>query len=297
MIFVRLSGRIGNYLFQIAAAASLAKQNDTDFCALIAPDGFAIDFEGNESMSKYLEPFRSTIFRHVQFVQAVSERVRVYRWHKFQYKPIEYVTGEDILLEGNFQCEKYLDRAFILDLFSPTDDIKNALCQRYKDILAKHPTCINVRRGDYCKLPHRFNICSMSYFKKAIQIIGRDAYYLVISDDIKWCKKHFKGDNFFFTDDKRTILEDLYLQSMCINNIISNSSFSWWGAWLNANIHKKVICPTPWFGPHNSRYESADLCPESWIRVYNRESFYFQTKANIIRARMKLERFIDRFKR
>jgi hypothetical protein len=291
MIYVKLSGRLGNYLFQIAAGASLAKQHNTEFKAVVAPDFEAISTISDESMWKYVSVFKENVFSGVDFIREVPLGVPIYTWRDFPYKPIPYM-GKDIMIDGYFQSFKYIDVDYIQTLYAPPLEIKNRLLEKYGLVLQQNPTCIHVRRGDYCKLPHRFSIISMKYFRKAIDLIGRESVFLIISDDMGWCKRHFKGDNFYFADKSNSMLDDFYLQCLSVNNIISNSSFSWWGGWLNANPDKIVIYPTPWFGPHYSHYDTCDLCPESWIALPNRTPFYYRMKANWIRLCMRIERMI-----
>ena len=88
---------------------------------------------------------------------------------------------------------------------------------------------------------------------------------LVFSDDIDWCKGVFRGDRFTFIEGEKDYI-DLYIMSQCKNNIIANSTFSWWGAWLNKNKNKKIVAPKKWFGSlisHNTK----DLIPKEWIKV------------------------------
>ncbi len=118
-----------------------------------------------------------------------------------------------------------------------------------------------------------------------MRYIGQETRFLIISDDINWCKKNFKGSNYFFTDNN-TALEDLYLQSLCTNNIISNSTFSWWGAWLNENPVKIVIVPKPWYGKEFLHIRTDDLIPEAWIQLDNSMSLPIKLKAiKIMRSR------------
>jgi hypothetical protein len=103
----------------------------------------------------------------------------------------------------------------------------------------------------------------MDYYRNAIAEFSDDTRFLVFSDDIQWCKENFKGDNFHFIEGEKDYV-DLYLMSLCNNNIIANSSFSWWGAWLNNTPNKKVIAPKQWFGKAK-QLNTKDLIPETWI--------------------------------
>ena len=293
MIYIRLSGRFGNYLFQIAAGASLAKKYGTDFKVVVAPDTEAISTVSKESMWKYVSSFKENIFREIEFVHEVPGDVSLYSWRDFPYKPIPY-DGGDLMIDGYFQSHEYIDNDLMQQLYAMPEAIGEKLTQKYGEILKQPFTCIHVRRGDYCKLPHRFSICSMNYFRKAVGLIGRETLFMVISDEMKWCKKHFKGRNFVFADKGNSMLEDFYLQSLATNNVISNSSFSWWGAWLNTNTDKKVFYPTPWFGPHYSHYDVSDLCPDEWCALPNRTPFYYQLKSVWIRLEMKIRHRLER---
>lgn len=133
----------------------------------------------------------------------------------------------------------------------------------------------------------------MSYYNKAIDFLGRDKKYLIISDDIDWCKRNFKGANFYFVDDEDPII-DLYIQTLCDNNIISNSTFSWWGAWLNPNKDKVVVCPDPWFGKSYSNYSTQDLIPEEWVQIENNLSFDLKCLAIYLRGLEKLRSLVPK---
>lgn len=293
MIYIRLSGRFGNYLFQIAAGASLAKRYGTDFKVVVAPDTEAISTVSTESMWKYVSSFKENIFRGIEFVREAPRGIAMYSWRDFPYKPIPY-GGNDLLIDGYFQSYKYVDSDLMRQIYAMPGEIGNKLQQKYGEVLNKPFTCIHVRRGDYLNLPHRFSICSMNYFRNAIKQIGENTLFVVVSDDLGWCKKHFKGENFVFADKGNSMLEDFYLQSLAENNIISNSSFSWWGAWLNDNPDKKVFYPTPWFGPHYSHYDTSDLCPDAWTALPNRTPLRYQLKSVWIRLEMKVRHRLER---
>ena len=121
----------------------------------------------------------------------------------------------------------------------------------------------------------------------------------LFSNDVEWCLNnlnlknctvvsHNTGTNSFW---------DMYLMSSCKHNIIANSSFSWWGAWLNMNPDKKVFYPSPWFGPHYSHYDTSDLCPNSWIPLPNRTPLRYQLKSIWIRLAMKVRHRLEKSKR
>lgn len=277
MVFVELNGRIGNHLFQIAAGASYAKKNGFPF-KVVCHDGYKLAPPDNCKIKDYIKQFRDNIFRNITIQEWRPGEDAFYYYEKdHRYNEIPYME-RDILLYGTFQSEKYFDKELVRSLFAISPEIKEYILNKYGDILNKKVTAINVRRGDYCKLPHRYAVCSMSYYNRGINYLGKDKNYLIISDDIDWCKKHFKGNNFYFVEKEKPII-DLYIQTLCENNIISNSTFSWWGAWLNNNPNKIVIYPDPWFGWAYKDFRENDLIPEGWIKIKNQLSLGMKIRA------------------
>ncbi len=271
MVYIDLNGRLGNNLFQIATAASLAKLNNSDFVAV------CLDRYSYWSLPKHIEQFKNTIFKNVKIIYTEPDNYIEYNEKGYTYSKIEYQNN--IYLKGWFQSEKYFDNETVLEIFKIPEDIKDYIMKKYGYIFDSGPiNSIHVRRGDYTKVPHEFITCSISYYQRAIKLLGKDQRYLVVSDDIDWCKENFKGDNFIFIENEEA-LTDLYLQSLCTNNIISNSTFSWWGAWLNPNKDKKVICPKKWFGIKFRKNNIKDLIPESWIKLSNNQSRELQKEA------------------
>ena len=123
---------------------------------------------------------------------------------------------------------------------------------------------VHVRRGDYTKLQDHHPLCTVEYYEKAMAMF-KDHSFLVFSNDIEWCKENIKGPRVMYSEEE-SAAKDLQLMASCDHNIIANSSFSWWGAWLNDNQNKKVIAPSNWFGP-TCDHSSKDIVPETWIRI------------------------------
>jgi len=133
---------------------------------------------------------------------------------------------------------------------------------------------LHIRRGDYVHAPlaNQFHgLCSLDYYQKAVNYIYQkipDCHFYIFSDDHSWVCENFKLDypvTMVDHNDADKDYEDLRLMSLCKYNIIANSSFSWWGAWLNANPEKIVLCPERWF--NDLSLDIKDLMPDSWIRV------------------------------
>jgi len=121
----------------------------------------------------------------------------------------------------------------------------------------------------------KFEICwglSPEYYERCIQLVGEKIerpQFFVFSDDIEWVAEnlHIRYPTTFVTHNESKNYEDLRLMSMCKHNIVANSSFSWWGAWLNSNPGKLVLAPKRWFT--DPRVNTSDLVPDSWIKVDN----------------------------
>ena len=252
-----LMGGLGNYMFQIAAAYSLALD-------------LGVDFGVNRSLIYRVhgpfDGYGSNIFSKVPIT--TEDPTQTIAEQKFSYSPLANGIDRSVKLYGYFQTEKYFKHheREIRELFSMDEKIKEKLLAKYPGINDNNTVSIHVRRGDYLKLPTLHPVQSMDYFKSAFSVFGGDKTYYVFSDDLEWCKKNFNffGSAVFCEGNKDH--EDLYLMSMCKDNIIANSSFSWWGAWLNENPYKMVVAPSIWFGPGKNE-DMSDIIPENWIAL------------------------------
>jgi len=255
---VNLMGGLGNCLFQVATAyATSLRDNKTFVCDKNSPQVI------HGSLDQYL----TNIFRNVNFQESIPNSL-TYKEPYFNYSEIPKTIG-DIKLHGYFQSEKYFQeyRNEILELFSIDENTKNKLLSKYGDLLGKKTCSIHVRRGDYIRLNQFHTVQPIDYYQKSVKLIGEDYEYLIFSDDINWCQENFGfiKNKHFITNN--TNYEDLHLMSMCNHNIMANSSFSWWGSWMNKNKNKKVIAPRNWFGEKNKHLETKDIYPENWIVV------------------------------
>jgi len=289
MVYVLLDGRLGNNLFQIAAAASFANENNDDF-QVVVRDYYTPD---SQWLIQYLKQFENNILRKIVIKHNLPENVIEYREEKPVYAPIPY--AENILLIGFFQSDKYFNPEVVRSLFEIDEATAHYIELKYGHLFRDEITSIHVRRGDYLISCDQFSLCSYKYFQDAIAHIGSDKRYLITSDDIAWCRKKFKGKNFFFSEGEKAIV-DIYLQSLCTNNVISNSSFSWWGAWLNINPNKKVICPTPWFALSFKDKNKNDLIPDGWTELKNKTPWLYTITGYYIWYKKRLDYKIQQLK-
>jgi hypothetical protein len=271
MIYCFLKGGLGNMLFQIAATKSISLDIGTDFSFPNLYEHLAYlnneDFY-NPSLSHSSD--YEKVFKKLPTVKPTNEAKQLN--FPFEYVDITLLDSNfiksDIIINGFFQSEKYFNkhRNKILEMFSISDEITNHIINVYPFILDKKVTSVHVRRGDYLKHPNHHPSQNLDYYTSAIKILEKDTdLFLVFSDDIKWCQENLIGDNFIYISDEIDYIE-LYLMSLCKNNVISNSSFSWWGAWMNKNINKKVIAPKLWFGSLINE-NTSDIIPNNWIKI------------------------------
>lgn len=171
----------------------------------------------------------------------------------FHYNEIPHKPNLNII--GYFQTERYFE--------DYKDDIRNFFTPKQKFPFQKGIASIHVRRTDYLQFPNHHPVSSMSYFESAMERTGVDKF-LVFSDDIAWCKQNFTGNQFEFSEGQHEVT-DMALQAKCEHNIICNSTFSWWSAWLNKNPNKIVVAPKKWFGPALACHNTKDLYPDNWI--------------------------------
>jgi hypothetical protein len=261
------NGRIGNQLFQIASTIGIAVENGHDFI-----------FNHSE-IFEYLPKLKN----HTTY--DFNNITNTYFEQDFCYQDIKISESENLFLYGYFQSYKYFEKSknLIFDLL----EIKNPFFESISKNLNFSNSCsLHVRRGDYVKIsqsnplnPHPLQ--SIDYYKEAINLTNANRYF-VFSDDIEWCKKNLTDERLIFIDypDKKenyfaADLCELQLMSLCNNNIIANSSFSWWAAYLNTNKNKKVIAPKMWFSDEyvkiisefNSNKVINSLIPENWIII------------------------------
>ena len=124
------------------------------------------------------------------------------------------------------------------------------------------PVSIHVRRGDYTLYPDHHPTCSKEYYDAAMDRFDSSHKFILFSDDIDWCRENFTGDRFYHVD-TGSPYSDLKVMTMCKHHINANSSFSWWGSWLNPKEGKRVICPSRWFGPAIPK-DVSDVYCEGW---------------------------------
>jgi hypothetical protein len=291
MIVVKLMGGIGNQMFQYAFAKSLSLKKKQPF--KIDTRAFEFDklrdFELDifnlqdriassdeiESSQKVNES-KYSIFLKKMFNKTAVKNVKMYTESSLNFNSqIEFLPAE--YFEGYWQSEKY----FIQFEQEIRNDFRMLVQPNsyYKEMLTmaiqSESVSIHFRRGDFVsdsKTNEFHGICSLDYYKDAMKYMKEyigDVTFFMVSDDIEWVKNEFKDEkNIFFVENNRgRDFEDLRLMSSCKHNIIANSSFSWWGAWLNENERKVVIAPKKWYRKDEIQQQTRDLIPDTWLLI------------------------------
>jgi hypothetical protein len=266
MIYCNLKGGLGNMLFQIAAAKSIAidTNNDCSFPNLISHLQY-LDSDGVYNPSLKHSSDYMQLLKNLKCVP-ITEYVYL-KEYPFEYVETQ-ISKQNTLINGFFQSEKYFkhNRQEILDYLDFSFISKDYLAEKYEFINNVRTTSIHVRRGDYVNHPSHHPTQSNEYYMQGVEILKDETdLFVIFSDDIQWCKDNLILENVVYIEDEKDYIE-LYLMSLCDNNIISNSSFSWWGAWLNENPRKKVIGPLKWFGAA-IQHNTGDILPENWIKI------------------------------
>ncbi|MEZ5054535.1 MAG: alpha-1,2-fucosyltransferase [Chitinophagales bacterium] len=288
MIVVRLMGGLGNQLFQYAAAKHLALLNnaevfvDTTFLELDVPNTTKRPFELNAFNASFniaddalLKSFHGPDF---STSDCLITKIKSFG-NRNKYKFNEHGFDEDFLkLRGNyyirgfFQSEKYFKE--IADTIKSDFTIKADYLSKDIELIQKiqdtTSVSIHFRRGDYIRNLSAMEVhglCSKDYYFKSIEWIkkelGSDLQFFLFTDDAAWVQKEMDWAINCTLIEKKSTIEDFYLMSLCKHNIIANSTFSWWAAWLNKYESKKVILPKHWM--NNILTESVDLAPKNWI--------------------------------
>lgn len=251
----RLQGRTGNMMFQLAHGFAKSLEYNRQF---VAPYG--------ESSSKHLE---KNLFRKLDFniFQTPPNNSSKHVFGSFHFEELKPDETTPTVFWGWYQTEKYFIKykEVIKDLFSPTMEFIDRATKEFPFLKDSVVGAINVRRGDYLTQPRRHPVVTIDYINEAYKHLPYCDKILILSDDINWCKENIKLPNTVFIENY-VDCDGLWLLSLCDHFIISNSSYSWWGAYLSRTDNKKIISPDTWFGP-DVVDNPKDVWCEDWIKI------------------------------
>lgn len=294
MIISSISGGLGNQMFQYAAGYALARSKGVrlkldisayDRCQM--HEGFLLNdvFNMKAEIAAPADVVAEFGIRGIPWVRRGLARINAGLLggsYVREPKPFHFWPGlfdaasSSSYLHGNWQSELYLKQyeSEIRSEFSfRTQAVHDSARKVEEEILSENNSVsIHVRRGDFADDPAlraTYGICSIEYYRDAIKYLesrvgGVKSY--VFSDDMAWVKKNFNIGNAVHVDVGRDIGSwvDMYFMSLCRHNITANSTFSWWAAWLNANLDKIVITPREW---DIVGTKMPDLIPIDWIKI------------------------------
>ena len=290
-----MDGGLGNQMFQYALAIILAQKNNTNVMLDVSffdqtekrlghtPRKFELSiFATTYTFSK---PANILFFKQLSVLNKIKRDLgfnypKMYKETSFRYDEKVLTQQAPVYIRGFFQSYLYFVgyENLIRERFAfPVDKLDNLNKKIITSINSTNSISIHIRRGDYVNDPttHQYHgICDLHYYQKAISLLTQenDEFTLFFfSDDSEWVKEQF-GDlpyakQFIDHNTGENSWKDMLLMSLCKNNIIANSSFSWWAAWLNANPDKKVIAPKKWFTLSEEKMNTSDLTPPEWIRL------------------------------
>jgi len=302
MITVKIQGGLGNQMFQYAFAKALNKINKKEICLNLSTFTSRENQKNNTYRYWQLDDFNLSqslcrTFDQVSFWAVWLDKLkrRIKKDNTFCFNKKEFHVQESETKIGYWCSEKYFDivkeeirKDFTLK--NKIENQENTLAKKYLDWINMSPISIsiNVRRGDYASdksINNYHGLLFSEYFKDGLQKVleilkfrdnnlnYQNIFIFVFSDDIEWCKKNLEFLNsptdlkIIFMPPEISASETLYLIGQCQHNIIANSTFSWWGAWLNLNKDKIVIRPQHWMAEKS--LDTKDVCPASWIFIPN----------------------------
>lgn len=303
MIIVRLQGGLGNQMFQYAFAKSLSLRHNVDLfldTSLLGNDSndanivlrhFDLDifrikeqFAEKSLIVKFNGTSKPSLVQRIQFkVNRILDRypLIIQHHHDFDEAVITKI-GADACIVGRWQSELYFlqHKATIKEIFNPSVLEPNKYTKSFLSNLQDKVTVgIQVRRGDYITHPiysTQLGALNFEYYESAITLIKSKLplqvlHFVVVSDDIEYCKEVFADvENIHFVEQEKSksgFVSDFWLLSQCEHNIISNSTFAWWAAWIGENENSIVIAPKNW--AITKRFSPPFIIPERWIAVVN----------------------------
>jgi len=292
MIITHIIGGLGNQMFQYATARAIAENmNET---LLLDVSGFS-----NYQLHNGFE--LSRVFAGPKKIATKDDLQQVLGWqsnpiiNRFLFRnEFSWLRSKQFVIEPHFQywdgIEKIPSNAYLSGYWQSEKYFKSIDSLIREDFTFKHPMSaanikianeiakgnaisLHIRRGDYVKDATTLathGICSLEYYHAAVKLISEQVEqpeFFIFSDDIEWVKDNLKIDfptHFIDHNHGTESYNDMRLMSLCMHNIIANSSFSWWGAWLNQSQNKMVIAPKRWF---NNQTNTVSLYPESWLKL------------------------------
>lgn len=272
------NGGLGNQMFQYAFYLALKARIPRSIYLFdvehsqTCHQGYEIDRAFNIDSLKQVTNY-GRLKRHMPSFLRRFHVVRQKESLKFE-QDVFFGNGLLTRYEGFWQSEKYFGNIVskVRDAFTFREESLNdqtkELCKCLEIDKDSFYVSLHIRRGDYLLEEEKRGLCSLTYYENAMAFIQRQVenpVFVIFSDDIKWVKKNIHAEKCKYVDwnEGSDSWQDMLLMSRCHHNIIANSSFSWWGAWLNAHPEKKVLAPKHWFLDR----DNFDVLPDGWVLI------------------------------
>lgn len=296
MICIRLQGGLGNQMFQYALGRKLSYERDVELVldtSLLKSKRIddttrrsfeleIFEIKGHEATKNELgnvKPLLSKIENSLalKFKGTGLQKENYFVENQSYFDKSIDKVGENCYLMGYWQSYRYFDsvESLIRQDFRFRKNLDKKSNSIANNIRNDNSISIHIRRTDYVNNSNHsiHGVCSLEYYMEAIEFITKNVsspIFYIFSDDIEWARSNlrlnFKCEYISGNYGSKSYI-DMQLMSLCKHNIIANSSFSWWGAWLNENTDKIVIAPKKWFKDEKRNSMTSDLIPEDWIRL------------------------------
>ena len=255
MLMLKLRAQTGNNMFQYAACKTLADEKDYKFCFRGGKKGSLFkDFELSGETS-----FSLTFQRFIYALTPWAKK-RLFRFKKVPYTSKKsdekfdssfFNLADGYTVQGTFQSEKYFkhNRENLLKWYTPRQQYLDIIEQIDHNITTpiEKRCCIHIRRSDYHDMEEKDDglgwVLPIAYYQTAVKKLPKDLFYIIISDDPDFAEYIFKNMSNTYISRENPAVVDMFLLTLCRYNILANSTFSWWGGWLNNNSDKVVIAP------------------------------------------------------
>lgn len=295
MIMVQIMGGVGNQLFQYAAARRLSLKRDTELKFDISSfeddlkRSFTLEYfnvKGSIASQREISCFKPKSNSMVSRIMAKASHYLPLKYKmvisspNFGFDKKILNAGGNHYLKGYWAHENYftdIGDVLMQEIVIKPEYQSEAFLQALESINSSESVSLHIRRGDYAQNSFNlsyFGVMPMEYYNKAVAHIKErveKSHFFVFTDDVAWVKENLKLEEFTFIKDFGHLAdyEELVLMSRCNHNIIANSTFSWWGAWLNPNSEKIILAPKAWYKNIHAQaqYEMNEFVPVGWIKL------------------------------
>lgn len=295
-MIIRISGGLGNQMFQYALKKKLdyvqGRENQIDlsyYNKKTVHNGYELNQVFGINDFSYMGRTPRDSFFYIVLCKILYKcNIKMFKTKTFLLEPLiafysnyKSLSGEFFYIDGYWQSEDYfadyaeeIRKCFTFPKFDESENI--SLLKKISNV---ESVAMHVRRGDFIENSRYVCLGKTDYYEKAIEEIRKrvsDPFFVVLSDDIAWCKENLYLGNkveYVSWNIKEKSYRDMQIMSCCKHNIIANSTFSWWGAWLNTNPQKIVVAPYKFY--NGNVPDESHLIPKGWLQISFR---YFDEK-------------------